>query len=183
PSDIHPYKLRNKNASRTNHSQFMTRESQEMRDHPEQYRKVCDALEPTLRWVVEKRLKRHPDLFEEIETEVDIFPLNDTNPIRPFSSFVINLNVKTQPHRDVGDKNGCIVLVLGDHSGGGICFHEAKLVVETSHCDCVTFCSNRLTHYNLSYKGVRASIVIHSDKTATEYQKNGFGWDLNKFVK
>ncbi|THU87829.1 hypothetical protein K435DRAFT_681018 [Dendrothele bispora CBS 962.96] len=183
PRDIHPHKLKNKNTSRTNHSQFLTRESADMRDHPEQYRQICDALEPILRWVVEKRLKRHPDLFSEIEGEVDIYPLNDTNPVHPFSSFIINLNVKTQAHRDGGDKNGCIVLVLGDHIGGGVCLHEAKLVVEASHGDCLTFRSRDLTHFNLSYSGIRASIVIHSDRAGAAYQKNGFGWDSNEFVK
>ncbi|THU92881.1 hypothetical protein K435DRAFT_800160 [Dendrothele bispora CBS 962.96] len=126
PKDIHPHKLKNKNTTRTNHSQFLTRESADMRDHPEQYRQICDALELVLRWVVEKRLKRHPDLFSEIEGEVDIYPLNDTNPVHPFSSFVINLNVKTQAHRDGGDKNGCIVLVLGDHIGGGVCLETGS---------------------------------------------------------
>ncbi|THU77338.1 hypothetical protein K435DRAFT_702622, partial [Dendrothele bispora CBS 962.96] len=182
PKDIHPHKLKHKEGKRINHSQFMTRESNEMRDHPETYHRICDALEPILRWVVEKvRISYY--LFSEIETEVDIYPLNDDNPIRPFSSFVINLNVKTQAHRDHGDKNGCIVLVLGNHSGGGICLHEAKVVIETSHGDNVTFRSTDMTHFNLSYVGVRASIVIHSDRTAAAYQKNGFGWDANIYVK
>ncbi|THU96685.1 hypothetical protein K435DRAFT_560596, partial [Dendrothele bispora CBS 962.96] len=150
PRNIHPHKLKNKQTKKTNHSQFLTRESNDMRDHPEQYRRICDALEPVLRWIVDK-VSMHADLFSDIETEVDIFPLQDTNPVRPFSSFVLNLNVMTQPHRDWGDKNGCIVLVLGGHIGGGIVFQEAKIVVETSHADSVTFCSNRLTHFNLSY--------------------------------
>ncbi|THU95859.1 hypothetical protein K435DRAFT_859123 [Dendrothele bispora CBS 962.96] len=98
PTNIHPHKLKNKNAQKTNHSQFMTRESNDMRDHPVQYKMICDALEPVLKWVVEKRLKRHPDLFADIRAEIDIFPLQDANPVHPFSSFVINLNVKTQPH-------------------------------------------------------------------------------------
>ncbi|THV01848.1 hypothetical protein K435DRAFT_654520 [Dendrothele bispora CBS 962.96] len=178
PKDVHPYKMKNKHTKKTNHSQFLTRESNDMRDHPEHYRRICDALEPVLRWIVDK-----VNLFSDIELEVDIFPLQDTNPVRPFSSFVLNLNVMTQPHRDWGDKNGCIVLVLGEHLGGGIVFHEARVVVETSHADSVTFQSGRLTHYNLSYSGVRASVVIHSDKAGSEYQKNGNGWDDNQYVR
>ncbi|THU77094.1 hypothetical protein K435DRAFT_812765, partial [Dendrothele bispora CBS 962.96] len=92
PKDVHPYKMKNKHTKKTNHSQFLTRESNDMRDHPEHYRRICDALEPVLRWIVDKKLRSHPDLFSDIELEVDIFPLQDTNPVRPFSSFVLNLN-------------------------------------------------------------------------------------------
>ncbi|THU91033.1 hypothetical protein K435DRAFT_675017, partial [Dendrothele bispora CBS 962.96] len=165
----------------TNHSQFLTRESNDMRNNPEDYHRVCDALEDVLRWVVEK-VRRHPDLFARVEAEIDIFPLQDSNPVHPFSSFVLNINVMTEVHRDKGDKNGCIVLVLGQHQGGDICFQEAKLVVETAHGDMVTFCSDEVTHFLLPYKGVRASVVIHSDKISSEYQKNGCGWDSNNYM-
>ncbi|THU93130.1 hypothetical protein K435DRAFT_670755, partial [Dendrothele bispora CBS 962.96] len=73
-----------------------------------------------------------------------IFPLQDSNPVHPFSSVVLNINVMTEVHRDKGDKNGCIVLVLGQHQGGDICFQEARLVVETAHGDTVTFFLMRL---------------------------------------
>ncbi|THU98875.1 hypothetical protein K435DRAFT_660033, partial [Dendrothele bispora CBS 962.96] len=182
PPNVHPYKMKNKETKRTNYSQFLTRESNDMRDNPEDYHKVCDALEEVLKWVVDKVSLLHPQLFSVIEGEVDIFPLQDSNPVRPFSSFVLNINVMTDVHRDRGDKNACIVIVLGQHSGGEICFQEAKVVVETVHGDSVTFCSDRVTHFNLPYKGVRASVVIHSDKRASEYQRNGFGWDANNYI-
>ncbi|KAJ3764520.1 hypothetical protein FB446DRAFT_710266, partial [Lentinula raphanica] len=98
-----------------------------------------------------------PKDFKEVEANVDIFPLNDSSPVKPFTSFVLNINVETVAHKDNGDNNLCIVLDLGEHTGGGLF----------------------LTHFNLKYEAIRCSAVIHSDKDGISYQNNGNGWDGN----
>ncbi|KAJ3748212.1 hypothetical protein EV360DRAFT_57030, partial [Lentinula raphanica] len=123
-----------------------------------------------------------PDQFKEITGMIDIIPLHDLSPVKPFTSFVLNLNVTTLLHKDVGDKSGCIVLSIGSHTGGELCLLEPRLALQLRHGDWVVFPSQHYTHFNLHYSGVRASLVIQSDKEGTSYEKNGNGWDMNIFV-
>ncbi|KAJ3990689.1 hypothetical protein F5050DRAFT_1536151, partial [Lentinula boryana] len=60
----------------------------------------------------------------DVQANVDIFPMNDTSPVKPFTSFVLNINVETIAHRDKGDNFLCIVLDLGEHTGGELCLQE-----------------------------------------------------------
>ncbi|KAJ3711229.1 hypothetical protein C8R42DRAFT_648367 [Lentinula raphanica] len=65
-----------------------------------------------------KWFKRHPDLFEKIETSIGVFPLQDINPVKSLiSSFVINFNVVTAAHKDKGDENKSVVLFQKDGNG------------------------------------------------------------------
>lgn len=121
-------------------------------------------------------------MFTSVEGTIDIVPLNDISPVWPFQSFVLNLNCATLLHKDGGDLEGCIVLVLGSHEGGELCVYEPRLVLEMKHGDFCVFASHRYSHFNLHYKGVRASIVIHSDKSGVGYQRDGNGWDKNEYV-
>ncbi len=110
---------------------------------------------------------------------MEIIPPADQTCISPFTNFVININAVTRAHRDHGDLEGCIVITIGPHEGGCLCLHEPRLVIETQNGDVVVFLSHRLTHYNLHYRGKRASIVIHSDRTGVAFHRSGNGWDGN----
>lgn len=121
-------------------------------------------------------------MFEEIRTNIDITPLHDQSLASPFPCFVLNFNVATLLHKDGGDKRGCLVMSAGPHSGGELCFLEPKIALQMRHGDWVVFRSKDITHFNLLYKGLRASLVFHSDKSGVAYQKDGNGWDGNKFV-
>jgi hypothetical protein len=122
-------------------------------------------------------------MFEGVKGTIDITPLHDSSPVAPFRSFVLNLNCSTLFHKDQGDLEGCIVLVLLPHEGGELCFYEPRLVLEMKHGDFVVFRSQDYSHFNLHYKGFRASIVIHSDKTGVAYQQDGNGWEKNQHVR
>lgn len=130
---------------------------------------------------MKQTLQRHAKMFEEVITGIDIIPLHDRSLASPFPCFVLNFNVTTLFHKDSGDGCGCLVLVLGPHTGGELCLFEPRLVLQLKHGDWAVFRSQDISHFNLHYNGMRASIVIHSDKSGLSYQKDGHGWDENAY--
>ncbi|KAJ3728930.1 hypothetical protein C8R42DRAFT_716806 [Lentinula raphanica] len=130
PKGTHPLYLRRKGGKHTNTSQFQVHASQDMQTFAEEWDLLCCCLEDVIEEVVAKTLKHHSDFFEDIEAEIDIVPLYDSTPARPFRSVVVNLNYSTTAHRDKGDRSGCIVLVIGDFAGGDLCLYEPKLTLE-----------------------------------------------------
>lgn len=112
---------------------------------------------------------------------MDIFPLQDTSAMKPFTSVVINLNGITVAHKDEGDEGGCIIIVLGSFVGGELALYEPRVVLNVQHGGVVTFRSRDYTHFNLHYDGIRASVVIHSDRTGEAFRKNGNGWNKKVF--
>jgi predicted 2-oxoglutarate/Fe(II)-dependent dioxygenase YbiX len=107
---------------------------------------------------------------------VDVLPGKEASPSHPFSGFVLNINVITRCHRDVKDHRVCLVLVIGDHVGGELCLQELGLVVRLRNGDIVVFPSGKITHFNLHYQGVRASIVLHSDNAGQSWVDNRNHW-------
>ncbi|KAJ3713083.1 hypothetical protein C8R42DRAFT_647105 [Lentinula raphanica] len=63
--------------------------------HSEEYALLCEILGEILEKIVQKVLRYFPQCLQEVEANVDIFPLNDTSPVKPFTSFVLNVNVQT----------------------------------------------------------------------------------------
>ncbi|KAJ3745910.1 hypothetical protein EV360DRAFT_57440, partial [Lentinula raphanica] len=182
PPEVHPTFLRQANGNKTNTSQFFMRGSHDLQVHSEEYDLVCEILGELLEKIVKKVLRLFPEELKNVEANLDIFPLNDHSPVKPFTSFVLNLNVETVAHKDNGDNSLCIVLDLGSHTGGGLCLFEPKVVLDLVHGDWVVFPSRHFTHFNLRYSGIRCSAVIHSDKDGLSYQKDGNGWDGNMYV-
>ena len=105
-------------------------------------------------------------------------PLNS-----PFLGFVVNVNARCNPHRDVGDSKlfNCVVLPFGPYSGGQIVFAELGLVVEVPSGCFISFLSMIITHYNMEVDGDRYSLVCHTDKTMEGYveHRNHWGHSLN----
>lgn len=130
---------------------------------------------------VVQALGRHPEMFEEVKADLNIIPLHDQTLASPFPCLVLNFNVVTLLHKDQKDKKGCIVVVLGPHTGGELCLAEPKLVLQLRHGDWVVFPSQDISHFNLHYVGQRASMVMHSDKSGLSYQQDGNGWDGNAY--
>jgi hypothetical protein len=65
---------------------------------------------------------------------------------------------------------------FGDWEGGELCFVEQGLVVKLHSCDFVAFPSHTNTHFNLHYKGLRGSFVLHSDRQGENWVKDFNGW-------
>lgn len=87
----------------------------------------------------------------------------------------MNFNVSTRAHRDPMDREICTVLVLSECEGGELVLYEYGLVLELRSGDLVCFPSMKVTHFNLDYKGKRASFVFHSDKDYKRWVKGRDG--------
>jgi hypothetical protein len=117
-----------------------------------------------------------PVNFQNLAVLVEALPLNEWAPAYPFSGIVINVNIATRAHRDKGDEEVCLVISISQCDGGALVLHEAGIVVEAENGDCVGFPSVTQTHYNLDYIGLRASMVLHTDKDLQRWYKNMNGW-------
>lgn len=89
------------------------------------------------------------------------------------------MNVTTRIHRDRGDQDICLILVLSDCKGGDLCLMEPGLVLQLDHGDIVIFPSADISHFNLHYQGKRASVVFHSDRAGANWVKDRNGWKEN----
>jgi len=58
---------------------------------------------------------------------------------------------------------------------------EPGLVLRLRSGDAVAFPSHKVTHFNLNFKGKRASLVFHSDKAGLAWCEDGNGWKGNKY--
>jgi hypothetical protein len=77
---------------------------------------------------------------------------------------------------DTGDEIICVVIPFSDFEDGELVLLEAGLVVGLRGGDVFMFPSNRITHFNMSFRGVRGSIVMHSDKEAKRWKMDRNGW-------
>jgi hypothetical protein len=124
-----------------------------------------------------------PDNYQILSQFVDILPCEEPSPVYPFTGFVINLNVTTRIHRDYKDNDICIVICISDCEGGELCLQELGLVINQCCGDAIIFKSSKLSHFNLHYRGRRASLVFHSDNMTTGWVKDRNGWKHNIFMK
>ena len=112
-----------------------------------------------------------------------MLPYNAVSPAHPFSGFVLNLNVTTLIHRDGGDKELCVVLVLSDCVGGELCLKEPGVVLDLRLGNLVIFPSTKISHFNLHFAGKRASIVFYTDKEIERWASDQNGWRHNVYLR
>jgi hypothetical protein len=117
-----------------------------------------------------------PDDYEILVELVEILPGKPDSPVAPFLSLVVNINVSTLAHRDAKDKLLCLVLAVGNFTGGGLVLYEQGLVLELRNSDFAAFKSHETTHFNLEYEGERGSLVLHTDRELEKWKENGNGW-------
>jgi hypothetical protein len=122
-----------------------------------------------------------PDNFQNLSILVEALPLNEWAPAYPFSGIVINVNIATRAHRDQGDAEVCLVITISQCEGGALVLHESGIVVQSSNGDCVGLPSVTQTHYNLDFIGLRASLVLHTDKDLQRWFKDMNGWVDNLY--
>ena len=120
-----------------------------------------------------------PDVYDRLEGYAVLLPCNNQAISAPFLGLVINLNVVTAAHRDSKDESICLVLAIGDFEGGELVLYEPGLVIPLRNGDFIVFCSCDITHFNLHYKGRRASVVLHTDREMVKWQKGRNGWSTN----
>jgi hypothetical protein len=113
-----------------------------------------------------------------------VLPGDGFSPAYPFSGFVINFNVCTKIHRDLNDKKLCIVMAISDDQceGGDICFLEPGIRLQLICGDMVAFPSAKISHFNMNFRGERASLVLHSDSSGDNWVKNRNNWEHNIYM-
>ena len=130
---------------------------------------ICD--------VVAAILKKHlPDAYQHLSIFCDILPFNNRPATYPFPGLVINLQVATEAHLDSSDDTICVIIPFGDFEDGELILYEAALMIRVFEGDVVIFPSYQLTHFNMHFKGVRGSVVMHSDKEAKRWKTDRNGW-------
>jgi hypothetical protein len=125
-----------------------------------------------------------------LATFEEALPGNEFSPAYPFSGFVVNLNTATRFHRDNGDLNICLVLVVSRCVGGGLMFFEAGIILDLDNGCSTFFPSAEFSHANENYEGYRSSIVFHSDAAAEAWTGVGRaegakrnGWKQNRYFR
>ncbi|KAG2092943.1 uncharacterized protein F5147DRAFT_585688, partial [Suillus discolor] len=117
-----------------------------------------------------------PDEYKVLVKLVDILPNAEGSLVRHFLSLVVNINVCMVAHRDAKDFELCLVLAVGEFTGGGLVMKEQGLVAELRNGDFAIFRSGETTHFNLDYLDGRASLVMHTDGGFKTWEKDRNGW-------
>lgn len=124
------------------------------------------------------QVKAHlPKEYEILSQYAEVLPAGSFCPAYPFTSFIINFNVSTKLHRDWNDMEFCVVLVVSEDAceGGDLCFMEPGIRLQMKNGDIVMFRSQKITHFNMHVKGMRTSIVFHSDVAGKDWVNNRNG--------
>lgn len=79
-----------------------------------------------------------PDSYVTLSYLVEALPNCNISPVYPFSGFVLN-NVSTCIHRDWGDEDICLVLVLSNCLESKLCLLEPGVVLKLNSGDIVIF--------------------------------------------
>jgi len=114
--------------------------------------------------------------YEKIKVFCKFLPLKEPSPAHPFTNVVINFCASTKAHRDTGDKGWCTAITFAACEGGQLCLYELGLVFDCGVGDMVVFQSSKQTHFNLHIKGIRASLVLHSDRMAEKWGDHYNRW-------
>ncbi|KAG1732824.1 hypothetical protein EDB19DRAFT_1911842 [Suillus lakei] len=135
PQDVHPHDLEAAGGRRTNLRQTLPYTSKETFTQQQLYLSIQANLGDVFEWI-EKEISHHlPDEYKVLVKLVDILPNAEGFPVRPFLSLVVNINVCTVAHRDAKDFELCLVLAVGEFTGGGLVMREQGLVAELRNGD------------------------------------------------
>ena len=122
-----------------------------------------------------------PEDYEVLMNLSNSLPGGYEGPVPPFLSLVVNLNIRSEAHRDSMDKNICLVIPIGNFKGGELVLVEQGLVLELGSGDVVVFRSGEATHFNMDYEGERASFVLHTDWNMDTWQEHHNYWGGNHY--
>ncbi|KAJ7601372.1 hypothetical protein DFH06DRAFT_1026259 [Mycena polygramma] len=178
--EIHPHFIWRKGVSQVNHLQRVPWTSSEIVKDPEAYASLVAAFTGVCEWLSDRLSFHRPDLVKALEFYINILPHNAACPWAPFGGIVVNINACSDAHLDPLDLfKRCLVLpLMRNCQGGGLVLHEARLVLDLHSGDAVLFPSGRFTHFNLHYKGIRASLVFHTDAASKQWTdgEGGNSW-------
>ncbi|KAG8718493.1 hypothetical protein FRC09_012602 [Ceratobasidium sp. 395] len=135
---------------------------------------LTDMLQP----VWDKLWQYIPTLMRKQETLSDslgpIYPLECT----PFCMVVLNIQAVSRGHRDLGDCEDtiCLILALGDFKGGALCVYEPGASIDLKHGNLAAIRSRRMVHFNLDFVGQRFTYVFTSDNGLERWERDRNQW-------
>ncbi|KAF6752555.1 hypothetical protein DFP72DRAFT_904088 [Ephemerocybe angulata] len=175
--------IRKQGKNKVNSCCNVPRGSREYKDYPDERDAIYEAFEPLFHWISEKAQATLPDDCQITGGYVDLLPGQQNVACYPFPCLVVNFNVATRLHRDVGDDNFCITVGFMEGSGGDLCLMEPGIVCKSRPGDVFAFRSSRMSHFNLDYVGKRISMVFHTDKAGAYWVKDRNGWMGHKDMR
>ncbi|KAJ6545125.1 hypothetical protein B0H10DRAFT_1853024, partial [Mycena sp. CBHHK59/15] len=170
PTGAHP-NIQKDHRGRVNFDQRVPHLSKDIQQDLNGYVLLAEAYTDffELLWVVLKHYL--PDDYNEISIYPEVLPLDAASPAFPFAGFVVNVCPCTWGHHD-RDKNLCFVVPFGPFKGGQLCLYEAGLSFDLHLGDIMAFPSCDLTHFNLHFKGLRGTLVLHSDRQGDNWVRD-----------
>ncbi|EPS92782.1 hypothetical protein FOMPIDRAFT_24283, partial [Fomitopsis schrenkii] len=148
PSNVHPLMIGKEDGSRMNYTQLTPYQARDFRQHEDVYAAIERSFTGLFEWVEEELQKYLPLEVTVLSASIEELPGKQRPLVAPFSNLVVNLNVATKAHRDVMDKEFCLVLAIGDFDEGDLCLHEPGLVLGLRNGDLAVFRSANITHFN-----------------------------------
>ena len=142
-----------------------------------------DVIQDVCKYVADVIQKYLPQEFESLRIYCDVLPLYEKPSTYHFAGFVLNLQVSTLGHIDGGDDTICVVIPFGTFIGGELGLHEAGLLFGLQPGDIIIFPSYWFSHFNMHFKGVQGSLVMHSDKEGKRWAKTRNDWASKMVVK
>ncbi|PPQ99501.1 hypothetical protein CVT26_008394 [Gymnopilus dilepis] len=150
-TSIDPASIQREGRQQTNSCTSIPRMAAEWSDHMSHYKRLVSVFAPLFKWIEVELKCLIPDTFQVLSHFVDILPSNEPSLVYPFSGLVLNINVTTRIHRDWGDHDVCLVVILRDCKGGELCLMEPGHVLNLENGDMVLFPSAKISHFNMHY--------------------------------
>ncbi|TCD59990.1 hypothetical protein EIP91_010935 [Steccherinum ochraceum] len=147
-----------------------------------EYKLLCATYRRLFDWIRQNMERHLPKEYDKLTLTADAIPYYGPGPAHPFVGFVLNVNVRTQIHRDDLDHEVCLVLPFGDYAKGELVLHEPGLVIPLAPGDFIVFPSGKISHFNMNFIGVRGSLVLHSDASLLDFTGKGNGFDGNRYL-
>ncbi|KAJ6542472.1 hypothetical protein DFH09DRAFT_1089025 [Mycena vulgaris] len=176
PKDVHPNVVHKVGVEHIIFSQRAPHPSEEMTADPPETDLLAEFIKLVTIIIEFHMRKLLPKEHADISVYATRLPLNERSLAHPFGGFVINVRVSTRGHRDGGDKLFCVVIPFGNWTGGELVMYEPGCVFRPRPWDAIIFPSCQITHFNLTFEGVRLSLVLHSDKYGDGWVQDQNGW-------
>ncbi|KAJ7201927.1 hypothetical protein C8J57DRAFT_1543611 [Mycena rebaudengoi] len=174
----HPDYLSREHVTRVNWGQRIPHSSEETVKNASACESLAGILTDICLFVKENMFHHRRGVSKKLDFYISFLPGNRQCPYAPFGGVVINMGGCSEAHADELDlENHCVVMPFTKNCvGGALALHEVGLILDLHSGDMVVFLSARITHYNLHFKGKRASLVFQSDSSLKKWA-NANGWN------
>ncbi|KAJ7771977.1 hypothetical protein DFH07DRAFT_953265 [Mycena maculata] len=136
PADVHPDNLCKEGKGKSNLYQRLPRESKELQQTKEEYKRIADAF---------------TDFFDLVRVAFKLYLGIEYDQVSMFAEDTSSGSC-TWSHRD-GDKVMCFVIPLGEFEGGQLGLYEVGFSFDLKMGDVLAFPSCHLTHFNCPLQG------------------------------